>query len=112
MYVDFVSDGSKRRGGFEAKLSVMVHKEKPKYNPFVVLAEVCATKHENGTTEVTRYEHTDVLEELYVAPKMIATPNHPSNYGKNTECVWAITVQKERLIKLKFLDDFVLQDSA
>ena len=112
MYVKFVSDGRRRRRGFEAELTVMEVKAKPAFNPYLVMVEVCATKKDDGTTEVTRYEHTDVLEDIYKKPKYITSPNYPSKYSKNTDCVWGITVQRERLIKMTFLDDFHLQEAG
>ncbi|XP_026057290.1 cubilin-like [Carassius auratus] len=43
------------------------------------------------------------------APGYITSPNYPSNYPQNIDCVWIITVPNGEAVQLDFEDDFYIE---
>uniref|UniRef100_W5MX16 Cubilin n=1 Tax=Lepisosteus oculatus TaxID=7918 RepID=W5MX16_LEPOC len=45
-------------------------------------------------------------------PGYVMSPNYPSNYPQNVDCIWVITVPSGRVIQLDFEDEFYIESSA
>uniref|UniRef100_A0A8C1I6Q0 Cubilin (intrinsic factor-cobalamin receptor) n=1 Tax=Cyprinus carpio TaxID=7962 RepID=A0A8C1I6Q0_CYPCA len=80
LYAHFVSDGSNEASGF--KLVFEAH------------SSACG-----GLIELNDGD----------PPGYITSPNYPSNYPQNIDCVWIITVPNGEAVQLDFEDDFYIE---
>ncbi|KAI1888819.1 hypothetical protein AGOR_G00172680 [Albula goreensis] len=83
LYIRFVSDASNEGNGF--KLTFEAH------------SQACG-----GSIELSDSD----------PPGYITSPNYPSNYPQNIDCIWLITVPNGEAVQLDFEDEFYIEPST